>query len=177
MTSPSHSDLLVEESAEAAAEWPAEWPELIPAMKLPRNRRADVFDRYADLVEQLPTLRGSLTDEEDTDRPAANAGRAAWATYAGTLGVEVKKDMGRDEIISEVDEFAARRPSAVASQMRQIAALARIAGEILEAIEPAAADPSAFAVWAQGAPDMDIFNLFMRWAQRTQLGEATGSAS
>lgn len=184
---------LAEETAAAAEAWPDDWPALRPVITLPRMDRATVMDRYADLIEKMPELqRAAGTDianeqeaepepELDPDRPKRNAGRKAWAAYATGLGLTVHDDVGRDAIIAAVDQAARpTRPTdyrRLAHNTRQAAEVLRLTATLEDVIVLAAVDADATRQWLAVAEDMDIIVMFLRYARRTQLGEASSSGS
>lgn len=173
---------LAEETAAANEPWPAEWPALRPLLNLPRVDRATVFDAYADLIEKLPEITAafgpaSVETAPDPARPRKNAGRATWAAYAADKKVTVTKEMGRDAIITAVDQAAPVDYKVAARQSRKAAFVMRLVGQLEDTIVLTAVDADATRQWLADAPDEDILTMFMRYARRTQLGEASSSGS
>lgn len=171
---------LAAETAAAAEPWPAEWPELRPLLNLPRRDRASVFDAYADIVEKLPELNDQYEPEpaaQDPARPKGNAGRSAWAAYAGDRGITVTKDMGRDAIIDAVDRAVPVDYRKVVHDSRKAAMVMRLVGNLEDVIVLVAVDPDATRSWLTESGDWDILGMFTRYARRTQLGEASSSGS
>jgi hypothetical protein len=68
----------------------------VPAWARQAITNPDVWDDGEDDTEDA---------EDDTpERPAGNASRETWATYAASRGVTVTEDMKRDDIVSAVDK-------------------------------------------------------------------------
>lgn len=173
---------LAEETAAVNQPWPAEWPQLRPLLNLSRIDRAAVFESYADIAEKLPELHTQYEPDPDDvkpdpARPRGNAGRPAWAAYATDLGITVAVDMGRDDIVRAVDNAKPVDYLEVAHNSRKTALVMRLVAKIEDVIALAAVDPDATKQWMAEAGDWDVLTMFLRYAQRTQLGEASSSGS
>jgi len=63
----------------------------------------------APAAQKPPASGGQPPTDPDPNRPAGNASREDWATYATDRGVEVTGKMGRDEIKAAVDKLDAQQ--------------------------------------------------------------------
>jgi hypothetical protein len=63
----------------------------------------------APAVQKPPEGGGQPPIDPDPNRPAGNATREAWATYATGRKVEVTGQMGRDEIKAAVEKLDAQQ--------------------------------------------------------------------
>jgi hypothetical protein len=171
---------LADETAAANEPWPAEWPELRPLLNLSRLDRAAVFDGYADVIEKIPDLNDEYQGQPtppDPNRPKGNAGRATWAAYAADRQVTVTKDMGRDAIIAAVDAATPVDPGLIVHNSRRAALVMRLVARLEDVVVLAAVDADATRQWLATASDWDVLTMFIRYARRTQLGEASSSGS
>lgn len=96
----------------------------LPATQYDGPSLADVGMTQADLLPDVKAERGPIEypnvdasalpiEAPAVKRPKGNAGRAAWAQYAGIVGVAVDDEMGRNEIR---DAVVAHEESARMSQ-------------------------------------------------------------
>lgn len=74
-------------------------------MKITSKRSGNVVD-VADWFGDRKVASGRWLASERSAAPpksGSGSGRAAWAAYAGSLGVDVADDMTRDDIIDAVE--------------------------------------------------------------------------